>query len=30
MVIGHFILIFVPNFVGQLLTDHSAEIFNAA
>ncbi|XP_071630157.1 uncharacterized protein [Temnothorax longispinosus] len=30
MVTGHFMMIFVPNFVGQSLTDHSSEIFNAA
>ncbi|XP_039311314.1 uncharacterized protein LOC113003313 isoform X2 [Solenopsis invicta] len=30
LILGHFIIIFVPNLVGQSLTDHSAEIFNAA
>lgn len=29
MVTIHFIIMFVPNFVGQSLTDHTAEIFNA-
>ncbi|XP_011864043.1 PREDICTED: uncharacterized protein LOC105559965 isoform X2 [Vollenhovia emeryi] len=29
MVVAHFVIIFVPNFIGQTLTDHAAEIFNA-
>ncbi|XP_028050497.1 uncharacterized protein LOC105836908 [Monomorium pharaonis] len=30
LVVANFIYIFVPNFVGQSFTDHSAKIFNAA
>ncbi|XP_018313153.1 uncharacterized protein [Mycetomoellerius zeteki] len=30
IVLAHFLFILVPNFIGQSLTDHSAEIFNAA
>ncbi|KYN12792.1 hypothetical protein ALC57_15071, partial [Trachymyrmex cornetzi] len=30
MVTGHFVLMFLCNFGGQSLIDHSAEIFNSA
>jgi len=29
MITAHFMLMFLSNFVGQSLIDHSAEIFNA-
>jgi hypothetical protein len=28
LLIGHFIYMFVANYVGQILTDHSVDIFN--
>jgi len=30
MVTAHFMVLFASNFVGQAVSDHSAEVFNAA